>query len=419
MLDRTVAPPSRLIDQISFAPYTRVKLGGSTPCIQIIDTSQPVVIVELIFRSGRVAERVPGVSWYASKLTLEGTKHRDSQELSTAIESLGSFLDISAGLDHVTFKLYALKKNISESLTLLEEVLTQPTFPEEGFLLQKEIRSRNIENILARNSQYANLAVSEKLFGPEHPYGRILTPGHVRQVKLDDVRNHFQTRLFTEPKVLLCGDFDHQVIRKLEDILSKLTAEEQIDTVALTNLTSGKFREDRQESTQASIRLASCTIDKQHPDIHDFMIANALLGGFFGSRLMKKIREEKGLTYGIYSMVSHMQEKAAWQINAEVQKEKAEEALEAIYAEINLLKKEAPSQQELNTLKNYLFGKIQSSMDSLFSIASMYKSLLIDNIEVDFIESYVEDIKKIQPGRISEMIENYVGEVEKVELIIS
>jgi predicted Zn-dependent peptidase len=102
-----------------------------------------------------------------------------------------------------------------------------------------------------------------------------------------------------------------------------------------------------------------------------------------------------------------------------VQKEKANEAIHAIYAEIEKLKNNPPKPQELETLKNYLFGKIQSGMDSLFSIASMYKNLLLDGREIDFIEGYVDAIKTIEPQIISDMIAKYVDDVEKVEMIVS
>lgn len=419
MLDRTTAPPSKPLSSIKFAEFRKTFLSGGTPVVEVRDDSQPIVFLEIIFEGGRIAESKAGASYFAAKMLQEGTEKRSSHEISLGLESLGSFMEISSAMDFVSFKLYALKKNLKSSFAILEDLLLNPSFPSEEFELLKQIRSRNIDNLLARNSQYANLALSEKLFGEFHPYGRVLTSEKIKEVNLEEVKEHYKNRLFQDPKVIIGGDYPSSIRKRIDDLLSQLASGGKTIIADQTESAFGEHAIKKSGSTQASLRVGTHAITKDHPDIHKVSIANTLLGGYFGSRLMKKIREEKGLTYGIYSSLAHQKYKSYWQISAEVQKDKAEEARQAIEAEISKLSEEAPSDIELTTLKSYMIGKLQNSMDSIFSIAGLYKNLLLFEKGPDYLEEYMNAIQTIEGNEISDLVGKHFSTPQKVELLVS
>lgn len=416
MLDRTIAPKALNLENLSIPKFKIENLSG-VPVLTREYKEQPLIYFELILDSGRVKENIPGVSWFAIKMLMEGTLSRTSQQLSNAIESLGSFIEVGAGMDSVSIKLYSLKKNAIESLKILEEILTKPSFPQNEFDILKNIRIRNIENMLAKNSQFSSLKFSEKLYGEQHAYGRILTGERVNEVTLNDTRNFYKEILFTEPKIILGGDLSNEIVNHIERLLQNLSFYSEKQSFKFTTGKAGEFRLKRENSNQASVRIGNITIDKSAPDIHTFSISNTLLGGFFGSRLMKSVREEKGLTYGIYSSLVHQKYSSYRVISAEIQYERMEEALEAIYFEIDQLKKEPPGIQEVETLRNYLIGKLQNSMDSLFSILSLQKELFINGLDSEFLRNYFDVLMKIEPVEISESINKYFQSQEDIRVI--
>lgn len=406
MPDRSIAPVAGKMEKISFPPLS-TGIINNVPLLEIENTNHDIFYLECVFDSGRIRENLPGISWYAAKMLLEGTLHYQAHELAEKIEGLGSYIDISAGNDQVSIRLYSLSKNIKESVDLLIEILHNPSFPEAEFSLLKNIRCQNLENILAKNSQFASLLFTEKLFGQDHPYGRIMLPEHAQEIELDDVKKYYSSTLFQNPKLIIGGNFhpsvaDH-VIQAINQV-SEMPLVEEWHEPSIKEPGNGSFVTKKENGAQASLRIGSRCMDRYDEAIHDFSIANTLLGGFFGSRLMKSVREEKGLSYGIYSSLVHNQYASYTVISAEVQSDRKAEAEEAILLEIEKLSNHTPSLEELNLLKNYLYGKMQSSMDSLFSIINLQKDLFLYGLDNKFLEAYLDRLANITSERISELV---------------
>ena len=123
---------------------------------------------------------------------------------------------------------------------------------------------------------------------------------------------------------------------------------------------------------------------------------------------MKKIREEKGLTYGIHAAISHAGNSSYWTISSELKREKSAEALNEIHGAINELAHNYPSNSETEMLKNFLRGKFLGSMNTILDVTSVYSSLFINNLAEDFLKDYLNTLNTIQSRDISEMIQKYV-----------
>jgi predicted Zn-dependent peptidase len=164
--------------------------------------------------------------------------------------------------------------------------------------------------------------------------------------------------------------------------------------------------------------MGAQTIHRGDQDIHKLTVANKLLGGFFGSRLMKKLREEKGLTYGVYSSITHAQNASYWTISTEMKSDNAEDSLEAIHEIITELAQNYPSLSEVDMLKNFLKGKFLSSMNSILDVASIYTLLFVNDISHHFLTTSLETIDNIRPKDISEMIQKYYLDPDKSSLFV-
>ncbi|MBV6647205.1 MAG: insulinase family protein [Cyclobacteriaceae bacterium] len=413
MLDRSIAPSPEPLKTVDFPQAEYLQIAGCETLL-LRSSNQPVVVLELILSSGRWTEKRPGISYFGSKMILEGTPQKTAEQISFAFEALGSYVEINPGFDHQTIKLYTLKRFFEKSVSMLFELFDKATFPSEEFALMKTIRQQNLQNQLSKPNQFASLKLTELLYGQEHPYGRIIIPEMVEPLTREQAHEYFQWVLFRNPKIVLVGDVEDSQIDFLNQMFKRLESNTVATEKFLPQTSIGDHEINRQ-ANQASVRIGKITIPKHHPDIHKLSIANTILGGFFGSRLMKNIREEKGLTYGIHSSIVHLAEHSYWTVGSELAKDKLTEGLSEIQKEINILCDQPPTEDELETVRNYLSGKLMTSMDSVFGLASLYKSTFLFGMDPTYFSEFMSTLQSIQSADISEVASTYLqGELVNV-----
>jgi predicted Zn-dependent peptidase len=416
MLDRSSAPKAYALDDISFKHPEKTKINNIDGFI-IRASSHPVIILEILFKSGKAYESYPGVAFFTSKMLSEGTTERKSEDISLAFEETGSYFDIQPGIDHISIKLYSLKKHFNANLQILKELLVHSTFPTGELEQLKQIRIAQIESQLARNSQFATLKFNEHIFGHEHPAGRILEPDEIRKLHRDEVIGYYQNGLFVDPMFMIAGDIDADNLLCIEQLFEEIPLAQSNKGLPTGHLIDRKLEISR-GSEQASIRIGTFAPHANHQDVHYLNIANTLLGGFFGSRLMKNIREEKGLTYGIYSTLINRLEASYWLIGSEVNMDKKEEALKAIYHELEVLATDFPADDEIEILKNYLRGKLLTNMDSIYNQMNSYRSILVYERDVSFIDDFIKAVNEVTASDITQIIDQYYFKPEKLELTV-
>ncbi|MDW3195928.1 MAG: pitrilysin family protein [Cytophagales bacterium] len=413
MLDRTVAPPARSISDIDIPFPQTSTLGNGYPTLLVPEKSYPVISFELILSGGKWHEQHPGTSYYAAKMIAEGAAGFTAEEISLKFESTGSFLEIVPSTDWVIFRLHTLTKFFEPALRLLFDLIREASFPPDRFEKLSQLREQNIRTQLAKNTQFANLTMGEQLFGKVHPYGRNLMPEMATKVPLDQVKEFYNKQLFHEPKIMLVGDFEAYL--PLVNELARQMPGSKAETLTFSPDPGDKTLEiERGGSTQASIRIAATCINKSHEDIHGYTMVHMLLGGYFGSRLMKNLREEKGLTYGIYSQIAHQGNASYWVIGSEVKKDDVQLAVSEIEKEIEGLHEKEPSMEELAIVKNYARGKLLSSFDSSTSIAAIHRPQFMAGIPFTHLNNYLQVLNEITPADIKSLAIKHLHPTHKV-----
>ncbi len=408
MLDRTLAPPSNQIQRPKF-PVTDELFINDIPVVLLNQGNQPVTLFELVIPVGRWHEPKPGLSYFLFKMITEGTKNKSASEIASTFDFYGSHLEVTPTLDNVSIKLYSLNKFLPKVLPLLISLLSESIFPEREFVTLKQIRSQQIKQQLARNNVYASMKFREMLFGENHPYGFMLSPEAVDDISLDDVVS-FEDALLVRPRIFISGQIDELVLTAVSQALEDASFGKVLASSTHDLSASNRQTIVREDSTQASIRIGKLAIDKHHDDIHQLKITNTLLGGYFGSRLMKNIREEKGLTYGIHASIINLEKFSYWAISSEIQKSKIELAKTEILKEVERLANNEPGEKEMLMLKNYTRGKFLSSFDSPFSSHEMIKGLLLANLDTIYLQNFLDSLDRIQPNDISEMTKKHLVE---------
>ncbi len=383
---------------------------------------QPVVSIEVIFRRGGIKhETHDAACFFALKMLSEGTQSRTAYQVSNLVDSLGAYLQLSPGLDNSSVEIYCQSKHADQLLQLLQEILTQPTFAEAELA---KLKDRQKQQIRLSNEKISTLASKEMkavLFGQDQPYGKSLTEASVDAVIRDNLVAFYENFLRTSWEVVLSGDVNPTVVASVERHLGALPLignESLVPPPAPDFLPVAQRLVARNDSLQSSLRVGLPLFKKDHPDYHVMRIVNTILGGYFGSRLMRNIREEKGLTYGISSGMATLEDAGYLVVGTEVKKKFTQLALDEIYREANLLGQKKVPTAELATVKSYLAGRLLKSVNTPFALAEKFKNIYLYDLTYDFYQNYLKTLETITPQQVLTVANRYLVADQWREVVV-
>lgn len=410
MLDRTVAPP--FVKSPSFHLITpRVQaLSNGARIFLVPGGSQDVLKIELIFEGGRWHESKTTASHFTGNMLSKGTAHKSSFEISRIFDQYGAHLEVQPGLDFLSISLYALARNLAPVLELLVEILTVPVFPENEF---RQAQALFIQNLLINNektSYVASHVFRKNLFGHTHPYGVEVTEDHVKSLGTSDLKEHF-TDHFHSARVFVSGKVDDPSARLIEESLKALPSGNQKPFPTFSPETTPGFQHmEKKDSVQSSVRMGAASVLRTHPDYVPVLFVSHILGGYFGSRLMKNIREDKGLTYGISATVHGLKNASYLTIGADVNKENVDLTFREIERELQNLRNIEISKDELETTRNHFIGSLQSEITTPFAHAEKIKTISLFGLQPDHYQQMITRIEEIGPPEIMETAARYFHE---------
>jgi len=169
---------------------------------------------------------------------------------------------------------------------------------------------------------------------------------------------------------------------------------------------------------QGSIRIARPFPNRHHPDFMKVAVLNTIFGGFFGSRLMTNIREDKGYTYGIHSYLQNNIHDSAWMVSTEAGRDVCEAAIKEVYAEMEDLREEIVDEEELQLVRNYMIGIILGDLDGPFQILSRWKNIILNNLDEKYFYNSIHTIKTISAEEIRELARKYLNPEAFYELVV-
>ena len=409
MLDRSVAPPLRHTLDFHLPEFTRFALPAGLASVLIPSDRQPVVRIEFIFPAGKVTEQQLGASHFTALMLEKGTVRLDSEAIASQLDFYSAQLDINPGPDHVSVSLYCLTRNLGSVLPLMLELMTEPSFDAQELGLAKRIFIDDLRINMEKTSWLASRRIRELLFGT-HAYGTSATTESTEAVSADSLHEHFQ-RCYRPSRLFVAGNILPEDLAMLSEFVERKWPEPSTtaSTVAPPDpipLSIGKEeRMPRESAVQCAIRFGRIAITRDHPDYAAMRLANHVLGGFFGSRLMKTIREEKGLTYGIHSYVQHMDLAGMMIIGAEVNKENVDVAVAAIREEMQRLSE--ISDHELATARQHYVGSLQSDVNTIFAGADKIKMLQLHGLPGDYFSRFIRNLDALTAREVSAAASRY------------
>ncbi|MBC7391420.1 MAG: insulinase family protein [Opitutaceae bacterium] len=412
MLDRSIGP-----EIFSFSPFKLKKaethiLENGSPIHFIVSGTQPILRLEFIFPAGTWFEPSNGLSYLASKMILEGTQNRSAKDIANHIALFGAFIETQQGYENLNITLYVLEKHLDEILPLIDEIFTKSIYIETELANLKTLTSQSLKVSKEKNQFLASVNFRKVLFGENHPYGRQYWEKDIESVdrnQLIEFANSFIN--WNKCEFFVSGQFSisnvsSSINKFIEGSTSRFT-ETKFPKIDFVSSDTNLFLVERPTSLQSCIKYGCLTINRNNPDYIGLLILNEILGGFFGSRLMKNIREDKGYTYGIHSNVQTLMKSSYFVISTEVKKENTKDTLTEIEKEIETLKTNLISDQELKTVTSYMFGRFMNSINSPFALMDKFKTIYYSGLGYDYYDSFNYKLMNITPSDIKVLANKY------------
>lgn len=391
MLDRSIAPPFQRTTQLTLLTPQQINLKKGSDLYVLRGGTQEVVRLELIVPAGRWYEPYLGVSHFTATQLDKGTHHKSSYQLASLFDDYGAHLEITPGNDFITLTVYALTKNVREVVAVLLELITEANFPEQELVQGKSIFLQNLKVSEEKTSYVAGKLFRKEIFG-DHPYGRELDAAAVEAIDRK-VLQHYQQQQLVNFRAIVAGNVSDALVKELARVLEQLPTNEMGEkemTHSVPDATT--YYQPKEGSVQSTIRYGKRTINRQHKDFFDLIFLTHVLGGYFGSRLMKNIREEKGLTYGIHASVQSLKRDAFFVIGADVNRENRELTIQEIQNEMSKLATEPVPANELEAARNHFIGSLQSEVTNAFAHGDKFKTILLNNLPSDYYQQMINRI---------------------------
>ena len=422
VLDRTAAPDFKIIKSIHLPDATSHILDNGIPLHVINIGDQAVVRLECIFDAGNWQEEYPGASLFAIKMLTEGTVNYTSSEISEALDRIGAFTDLNHSSDRTGIVVYCLSRFLPEVLPIVQELIQNAIFPAKEL---EELRNITLQNLRVNKEKTAYLASTEfrsRLFGSSHPYGQRQTEADIESLKPEQIIAHYD-RFIKNGKctIVLAGQVSEDDVNVVKQNLGNYQSGYEVTETAYETgpLYAGEqVVVEKQDSVQSSIRMGRKLFTRHHSDYFKMLVTNEILGGYFGSRLMKNIREEKGLTYGISSSVITLRKEGYFIIGTDVKKEFTQQTIDEIKKEMYRLQTELVGDEELQTVKNFMAGEFAGSLNTAFEVADRQKILLLDGLPSDFFNRYIDQIHATTSEDVMQMAITYLRPDEMLEVVV-
>jgi len=424
-LDRSITP--NIQDPVAFdyiLPPLHTNLLDNNLAVYWLNAGvQDVVEINWVFPAGIWYEEKRAVAQATAGQLKNGTISRTAQQINESLEFYGASLKVNAGNDHTTLTLHSLTRHLPSLLPIVLDVIINPIFPEKELEIYKQNSIQRLLVSLRECEFVANQQIDAALFGADHPYGRYTRQDMIADLKVDDLKSFHQKHYrLSEVKIFMSGKVSDKEVTLLNTIFgtAPVTFASQDDLVfPLKPATTQKHRIDNDPNgVQGAIRIGRRFVTRKHPDFAGLVVLNTIFGGYFGSRLMSNIREDKGFTYGIYSSIGAFVNDASLTIHTEVGRDVIEQALTEIYIEMDLLCAEKVDEEELLLVKNYLLGNILGDLDGPFSIMQRWRSIILNGFTIDRFNENIETYKNISAEKLQQLAQQYFNKKDFLELVV-
>ena len=424
-MNRKIAPAIKdAIDyKLELKPYQHFSLDNGVPVYSINAGAQEVVQIEMVFYAGNTFEQQKGVAAATNFLLKNGTGSRTAFQINEAFEYYGAYCNRACYNETAVITLHTLSKHLEKLLPVMQDMLTDSIFPEQELDIYLQNSRQRLKVNLQKAEFVAGRLIDCYLFGDKHPYGVYTHLEDLDNIHLEDIKKFYQQYYLKGQLVIfVAGKVPDELPKLLNEYFGKFAVTKptgSIPDIKANPATEKKYRiQNDAEAVQGAIRIASNFPNRHHPDFKKAIILNNVFGGFFGSRLMSNIREEKGYTYGIHSYLQNHMQQSAWVISTEAGKDVCEPTIEEVYKEMKRLREEQIGEEELLLVRNFMIGGLLGDLDGPFQVIGKWKNIILNNLDESYFYDSIHEIKTISAVELQEIANKYLLPEKFYELVV-
>lgn len=412
MLDRKIMPEIQQIEKIDFIKAQTKFLKNGLPLYYINGGTQDVLKIDFIFEAGTWFQKSKFVASLCNSMLEDGSQNFTASDIADRFDFYGAYIQLMADQNYGYVSIVTLGKYLDKILEISEDIIKRSVFPEHEL---EVLIAKNKQKFMLENEKVRTLCqkkFTQILFGENHPYAITNKIEDFDQVNRDQILEFYKSYYHSgNCRIIVAGLVTKEVLEQFENFFGNndwsseaiLKPEYDIfpDPVKFHHV-------EKLNGMQSAVRMGKMWVPKTHPDYHSLSILATIFGGYFGSRLMANIREEKGLTYGIGSFILSLKHASYLVISSEVGNENVEALLNEIKVEMYRLQNEPVSENEIETVKSYLLGEFLRDFDGPFALSGSFKSINDFDLDYSFYDNYLDALKNISSEEILRLAKEYL-----------
>ncbi len=412
-LDRKTPPKIKGFGRLSIPKPRTITLDNGTPVTILDNGDQEVNRLSAIWDGGIAETPHPTAATLTANLMREGTSSRDGAQIAETLDYNGAWLRCNTHTHHSSLVAHSLNRNTGDIFPLLTDIITNPAFPQKEFDTLREKLTRIAELDEEKVEYHSAIANRQLLFGENHPLAHSDTPAEIREITIDDVKALH--RSIYNPGT--CGIYlAGRITPAIEDTLNNTFGQIPAAKEAACEKRIIPFKASethlrvikRADALQSAVKISIPTIDRSHPDYIALRIAIMALGGYFGSRLMANIREDKGYTYGITASLHGYPEGGIMDISTQCDNRYVEPLIEEAKKEIERMRADDFSDDEINRLKFFAMTQLASTLDSPFTMMDYYENMRLAGTPENYFEAQIDTLNSLTSERIARLANDHL-----------
>jgi predicted Zn-dependent peptidase len=430
MLNRTIPPVIHHAIEFDLVlpDCKRFWLDNGVPVLAVDAGVEEVLQIEWVFEAGNSFESENMVAAATNHLLKNGTTTRTAFEINEQTDYFGAYLNRSCYNETAVVTLHTLAKHLPKLMPVVTDIFTNSNFPQEELNVFVQNSRQRLSVNLRKSDFVANREMDVILYGKDHPYGKYSSYEAMDALTRDQL-TAFYSQYYQQGNLVIfvSGKLPQDIEEQLNNAFGHLPLKGYKPAKVIVEAGQKPDPENRvirlendKTGVQGSIRMAMPFANRHHPDFQKLQMLNNVFGGYFGSRLMSNIREEKGYTYGIHSFIQSHIGQSALVISTEAGRDVCEAAIKEVYYEMKQLREEPVDEEELLLVRNYMIGSILGTLDGPFQIMGRWKNYYLNGIEEgkDYFNQAVESIKTVSALELQELANKYLHDACFYEMVV-
>jgi len=422
MLNRSVAPDSKPIQPLTLIHPEPIKYGNGLQAFIFQSPHQELIKFEFVFNNIFGAEEFPLYNTAMAAMLKEGTGSLSSAEIAEKVDFYGAYLMPEYSFDHTSLTVYTMHKYVDRVLPIVSDILNHSQFPQRELDTFVRNSKQSLQISLQKNDFVGRRLFYENVFG-ENRYGMVPTLESYDKIGRGDLLHLFQRQIRPNNCTLfVAGNVDQQVLEHIRNYFDEqwcgISEIADNDLVSLNEKSGTTIVEQKADALQSALRMGQLTVNRSDADFPAVQFVNTLLGGFFGSRLMRNIREDKGYTYSIGSAVASLKHTGFFTLASEVGVDVTKATLLEIEKEFEALRQERTKTEEIDLVRRYMQGVMLGSLESIFSHVDKFKAVYFSNMDLSYYNYYADVIANISASQVQDIAIRYFDFEKLVKVVV-